>query len=112
MAKNTKKQKHFLDRYENSWQRTGIIVLLCLLISCLTFCVLLGAETLFAKGSSFSTECSPSSSACFFSFFFQYACRLVRLLPETADGGRSYLDDTLFLGDSNTVRFMAYNDET
>lgn len=30
------------------------------------------------------------------------------ILPETADGGQSYIDDTLFLGDSNTYRLVSY----
>lgn len=34
------------------------------------------------------------------------------LLPQTADAGRTYLDETLFIGDSNTARYMMYADET
>ena len=34
------------------------------------------------------------------------------VLPETPDAGRSYLDETLFIGDSNTARYMMYADET
>lgn len=34
------------------------------------------------------------------------------LLAETADAGRSYVNETLFLGDSNTARYMMYADET
>ena len=30
------------------------------------------------------------------------------ILPQTADAGRSYVDDTLFIGDSNTVRYTMY----
>lgn len=33
-------------------------------------------------------------------------------LPETADAGRSYIDETLFIGDSNTARYLLYADET
>lgn len=33
------------------------------------------------------------------------------VLPETQDAGAQYVADTLFLGDSNTVRFMMYGDE-
>ena len=33
------------------------------------------------------------------------------VLPETEDAGADYVDNTLFLGDSNTVRFMMYGDE-
>lgn len=33
------------------------------------------------------------------------------VLPETQDAGAQYVADALFLGDSNTVRFMMYGDE-
>lgn len=34
------------------------------------------------------------------------------VLPATEDAGRSYVDETLFIGDSNTARYMMYADET
>ena len=34
------------------------------------------------------------------------------LLGATQDAGRSYLDETLFIGDSNTARYMMYADDT
>ena len=34
------------------------------------------------------------------------------ILPETADAGRSYIDETLFIGDSNTARYLLYADDT
>ncbi|NLW79946.1 MAG: hypothetical protein GXY32_11150 [Ruminococcaceae bacterium] len=34
------------------------------------------------------------------------------ILPESADAGAEYVEETLFLGDSNTVRMMAYRDIT
>ena len=33
------------------------------------------------------------------------------VLAETKDAGKEYIDETLFLGDSNTVRFMTFFDE-
>ncbi len=33
------------------------------------------------------------------------------ILPETKDAGQEYLDETLFVGDSNTVRYMVYGEE-
>ena len=33
------------------------------------------------------------------------------VLPQTPDAGRSYVDETLFIGDSNTARYMMYADE-
>lgn len=34
------------------------------------------------------------------------------ILPQTADAGRSYVDETLFIGDSNTARYLLYANET
>ena len=34
------------------------------------------------------------------------------VLGQTADAGSSYVDGTLFIGDSNTARYMMYADET
>ena len=34
------------------------------------------------------------------------------VLAQTEDAGRSYVDETLFIGDSNTARYMMYADET
>ena len=34
------------------------------------------------------------------------------VLPQTEDAGRSYIDETLFIGDSNTARYLMYADET
>ena len=34
------------------------------------------------------------------------------VLPETTDAGRSYVDETLFIGDSNTARYLLYADDT
>ena len=34
------------------------------------------------------------------------------VLPKTEAAGRSYIDDTLFIGDSNTARYLMYADET
>lgn len=34
------------------------------------------------------------------------------VLPATADAGRAYVEETLFIGDSNTARYMMYADET
>ena len=34
------------------------------------------------------------------------------VLPQTPDAGRSYVDETLFIGDSNTARYLLYADDT
>lgn len=40
------------------------------------------------------------------------AAEVGTVLPATEDAGRSYTDETLFIGDSNTVRYTMYADET
>ena len=40
------------------------------------------------------------------------AAEIGTVLPATEDAGRSYMDETLFIGDSNTVRYTMYADET
>lgn len=40
------------------------------------------------------------------------AAEVPTVLPQTEDAGRSYLDETLFIGDSNTVRYTMYADDT
>lgn len=109
MSKQKKTKKRWIDRFEKKWQRAAVTVVLCIAVSCLTFCVLLGVETLFAKDTDTKQSATASSSTVTAS---ASTAVIGTILPETADAGRSYLDDTLFLGDSNTVRFMAYNDET
>ena len=38
--------------------------------------------------------------------------RPARFWPRPPDAGRSYVEETLFIGDSNTARYMMYADET
>ena len=40
------------------------------------------------------------------------AAEVGTVLPQTEDAGRSYTEETLFIGDSNTVRYTMYADET
>lgn len=108
MLKQKKNKIPFLDRFEKKWQKVFVIILLFVFITCLTMTVLLGFELLFFKEDSkavSTASSSPSSST------VSTAATVGTILPLTSDAGRRYLDDTLFLGDSNTVRFMSYLDE-
>ena len=108
MLKQKKNKTPFLDRFEKKWQKVFVIILLFVFIACLTMTVLLGFELLFFKEDSkavSTASSSPSSST------VSTAATVGTILPLTSDAGRRYLDDTLFLGDSNTVRFMSYLDE-
>lgn len=106
--KQKKNRTPFLDRFPKKWQKVLVIILLFVFIVCLTMTVLLGFELLFFKEDSKAVSTaspSPSSST------VSTESAVGTILPLTSDAGRTYLDDTLFLGDSNTVRFMSYLDE-
>jgi len=108
MLKQKKNKTPFIDRFEKKWQKVLVIIFLFVFIACLTMTVLLGFELLFfqANSKAVSTASSnPSSST------GSTAATVGTILPLTSDAGRTYVDDTLFLGDSNTVRFMSYLDE-
>ena len=109
MKKRDTNRKPWLQTFEKKWQRVLIILLLIIFIICMTMSVLYGFELLFPSGQQESTaSASPSSSSSIGTASTANAAATTLAL--TADAGRSYLDSTLFLGDSNTVRFMSYND--
>ena len=62
------------------------------------------AESAAATAAPAPTEAPQASAA--------PAAEVGTILPETPDAGRSYLDETLFIGDSNTVRYTMYADDT
>lgn len=82
----------------------------------LTFCLTVGcakqdtigtvtpetAKTTVTAAPAVQTEPTPTSAA----------AEQTTVLAETEDAGRSYVDETLFIGDSNTARYMMYADET
>lgn len=106
MKKQDKKKKPWLSTFEKKWQRVCVVCLLFIFIACMTIVVLLGVEYLFPAKASGQQETSTASAVS----TAASSAVIPTTLPETSDAGRSYLDGTLFLGDSNTVRFMAYND--
>ncbi len=109
MKKRDPNRKPWLQTFEKKWQRVLIILLLVIFIVCMTMSVLYGFELLFPSSQQESTaSSSPSSSSSIGTS--SAANETATTLVLTADAGRSYLDSTLFLGDSNTVRFMSYND--
>ncbi|NLH63445.1 MAG: hypothetical protein GX478_04540 [Erysipelotrichaceae bacterium] len=106
MKKKNEGRKPWLQSFEKKWQRALIMILCMLFIACMTISVLFGIDLLLS-GSQTADSASDTSSASGDAL----PTEVQTVLPLSSDGGRSYLDSTLFLGDSNTVRFMSFNDE-
>ena len=93
-------------------KRAVLVCILCVLAVLLTF----GITTALLKKGGDAPAPSVSESAADpapgedLSSHYQIDNASAALLTETADAGADYLDDTLFLGDSNTVRL--YNNGT
>lgn len=86
--------------------RAVLVCILCVLAVLLTFGI---TTTLLKKGGeepapSVSESVADSTSGGDLSGHYQIDNASTALLTETADAGTDYLNDTLFLGDSNTVR--------
>ena len=73
---------------------------------CLTGCSHAQTDATPSATSETAGAAAPATSA-------EPVCAKVgTILPETADAGRSYVDETLFIGDSNTARYLLYANET
>ena len=86
--------------------RAVLVCILCVLAVLLTFGI---TTTLLKKGGeepapSVSESVADPTSGADLSGHYQIDNASTALLTETADAGTDYLNDTLFLGDSNTVR--------
>ena len=86
--------------------RAVLVCILCVLAVLLTFGI---TTTLLKKGGeepapSVSESVADPTSGGDLSGHYQIDNASTALLTETADAGTDYLNDTLFLGDSNTVR--------
>lgn len=86
--------------------RAVLVCILCVLAVLLTFGI---TTTLLKKGGeepapSVSESVADPASGGDLSSHYQIDNASTALLTETADAGTDYLNDTLFLGDSNTVR--------
>ena len=87
-------------------KRAVLVCILCVLAVLLTFGI---TTTLLKKGGeepapSVSESVADPTSGEDLSSHYQIDNASTALLTETADAGTDYLNDTLFLGDSNTVR--------
>ena len=82
------------------------------LAGCLTACAPKTPDTLLqpATAESAAPTAAPATTAQ--PAAAEPAAAVGTVLPAGADAGRSYLDETLFIGDSNTARYLLYADDT
>lgn len=82
------------------------------LAGCLTACAPKTPDTLRqpATAESAAPTAAPATTAQ--PAAAEPAAAVGTVLPAGADAGRSYLDETLFIGDSNTARYLLYADDT
>lgn len=82
------------------------------LASCLTACAPKTPDTLRQPATAESAAPTAAPAATAQPAAAEPAAAVGTVLPAGADAGRSYLDETLFIGDSNTARYLLYADDT
>ena len=82
------------------------------LAGCLTACAPKTPDTLRQPATAESAAPTAAPTATAQPAAAEPAAAVGTVLPAGADAGRSYLDETLFIGDSNTARYLLYADNT
>lgn len=82
------------------------------LAGCLTACAPKTPDTLLQPATAESAAPTAAPAATAQPAAAEPAAAVGTVLPAGADAGRSYLDETLFIGDSNTARYLLYADDT
>ena len=82
------------------------------LAGCLTACAPKTPDTLRQPATAESAAPTAAPTATAQPAAAEPAAAVGTVLPAGADAGRSYLDETLFIGDSNTARYLLYADDT
>ena len=82
------------------------------LAGCLTACAPKTPDTLRQPATAESAAPTAAPAATAQPAAAEPAAAVGTVLPAGADAGRSYLDETLFIGDSNTARYLLYADDT
>ncbi len=85
---------------------TGLFIIIVLCLSILTASLILGRRYLFHKSAQTQSTAQSSIGGSGTDRSDQPQVINGTVLAETADAGDSYIEDTLFLGDSNTARFL------
>ena len=82
------------------------------LAGCLTACAPKTPDTIRQTATAESAAPTAAPTATAQPAAAEPAAAVGTVLPAGADAGRSYLDETLFIGDSNTARYLLYADDT
>lgn len=82
------------------------------LAGCLTACAPKTPDTLLQPATAESAAPTAAPAITAQPAAAEPAAAVGTVLPAGADAGRSYLDETLFIGDSNTARYLLYADDT
>ena len=82
------------------------------LAGCLTACAPKTPDTLRQPATAESAAPTAAPAATAQPAAAEPAAAVGTVLPAGTDAGRSYLDETLFIGDSNTARYLLYADDT
>lgn len=105
MKTKKKKDTSWFQSLDMKWRRAIILISIFVITLVTTMGVLYGLGFLFDSSNPKDGESSPSAQTT-----LKPTIQTGTVLGVSEDGGRSYLDSTLFLGDSNTVRFLSFND--
>lgn len=97
---------------EVPFMKVSILLAALGLAGCLTACAPKTPDTLRQPATAESAAPTAAPAATAQPAAAEPAAAVGTVLPTGADAGRSYLDETLFIGDSNTARYLLYADDT
>lgn len=92
--------------------KVSVLLVALGLAGCLTACAPKTPDTLRQPATAESAAPTAAPAATAQPAAAEPAATVGTVLPAGADAGRSYLDETLFIGDSNTARYLLYADDT
>ena len=97
---------------EVPFMKVSVLLAALGLAGCLTACAPKTPDTLRQPATAESAAHTAAPAATAQPAAAEPAAAVGTVLPAGADAGRSYLDETLFIGDSNTARYLLYADDT
>lgn len=97
---------------EVPFMKVSVLLAALGLAGCLTACAPKTPDTLRQPATAESAAPTAAPTATAQPAAAEPAAAVGTVLPAGADAGRSYLDETLFIGDSNTARYLLYADDT
>ena len=97
---------------EVPFMKVSVLLAALGLAGCLTACAPKTPDTLRQPATAESAAPTAAPAATAQPAAAESAAAVGTVLPAGADAGRSYLDGTLFIGDSNTARYLLYADDT